>query len=763
MNFAQRLGTTGLIVVTTIAAMFTVLVAGGSGTLGLQPVRVLYLAMAALSLIPWLAIGIIKPNWRPKSRLLPALLVCIAVVAISTVTSRVPRLSLEMLGDIWLLVEVYLLLVALMRLPQIRLHFQRLALVLCVLVGVLYLVQVFFAWQTWWSLVGHLAIPPLRPGYIGLTLSPNPIATLVLTFGSFGLAAAVLGRITGPLTMVTVGLLVAVVTLITGSRGAWLGAGLGVLAVGATAFALQADVRERARQLLRSRLAIAGLAMAIALVAVGGLLAALSGRLTLVDPGYRAGFTRASLQMFDSSPLTGVGPGVWPTLRAANTLPTDPDLYIPHAHSVYFQTLAEFGLLGILAGAILVGALAALFLRSVRTGDPMRQRVAYAGLFGVVLLAGQQFADMLMNVPAVLLAVVLPIAWLDTQSFDDAVRRPWRKAVGPFARALPLAAGAITIVILVGLARIESTAGIASDGVDAANEGEWQLAAQLSSQALIQDPDLNLYRFQAGVAEANAGDLMAAARDLEAAAMADDYRYAWLDLAAVRWQAGDTSGASDALDRAERLGLQRAPVAVAAGWLRLQLGDDNRAITDFAAGLSLLPSLADDPFWNSASGPPGGIQRVVAAFPVDTDPAVKLQVHLIVRDMASAAEDLRILSPSDPELYAALLAAWQGDATAWATMQSLASMRPLDGTVVSWCRFVAMYRGDHALSDDYGTWVAITGSPNAASPSVGRLSFGAIRDTPSYVLDDYGTLYRRQNLSAQVTAPLPQLVLQDHP
>ncbi len=44
--------------------------------------------------------------------------------------------------------------------------------------------------------------------------------------------------------------------------------------------------------------------------------------------------------------------------------------------------------------------------------------MGYAALFGVVLLAGQQYADMLMNVPAVLLAIALPIAWLDAMSLD---------------------------------------------------------------------------------------------------------------------------------------------------------------------------------------------------------------------------------------------------------------------------------------------------------------------------------------------------------
>lgn len=763
MRLVQRLSATLLVVATTAGATFTVLVAGGSGSLDIGVIRVTFLVMAAVALLPWLAVAVWRPSWSPSSRLMPALLFSIAVFAVSTITSRAPRLSVEMLGYAVLISEVYVLLVALMRRPAMRLHLERLALTMCVLVCALYLIEVFQAWIVLWGLVGHIAIPPLRPGYQGLLIGPNPIATVALVLGSFGLASHFGADRAGRAAIVLLIALVLATTFVTGSRGAWFGAGLGSMAAIVAALVVMPDVRPRLRSILRSRLVAMALLIGIPLAGGGAALAALSGRLTLGDPGYRAGFTHASLQMFDSAPLTGVGPGTWATLRAANSRPTDLDLYIPHAHSIYFQTLAEFGFLGIIAGVVLVIALAGLIVRSVRSGDPVRQRVAYAGLFGIVLLAGQQFADMLMNVPAVLLAIALPIAWLDARSFDDPEGQTSQPAAGLVVRGLPLAMALAVGVVLVGLARIESAAGIAGEGVDAANSGDWQLAAQLSREALRQDPDLNLYRFQAGVAEANAGDLTGATRDLEAAALVDDYRYAWLDLAAAKWKAGDDNGARDALDRAERLGLQRAPVAIAAGWLRLQLGDEGRAITDFAAGLNLLPTLADDPFWDSASGPPGGIQGVVGALPPDTDPNVRLQIHLILGDTASAAEDLRILSPTEPELYAAIMAAWLGDDVAWATMQSLASTNPLDGTIVSWSRFVAMYRGDDQLSGDYERLVTITGSPNVASPFVGRISFGSILGSPLDLLDDYGTLYRRPNLRAQVIAPLPQLVLQDHP
>lgn len=765
MTLYQRLSTTLLVVATTIGATFTVLVAGGSGSLDLPAIRVIYLVMASVALVPWLAVAVVRPSWRPSSRLAPAIVVCLGIFAVSTLTSRVPRLSAEMLGYALLLIELYLLLVALMRRPALRLHFQRLALIMSVLVCALYLVEVFRAWLVWWDLVGHLAIPPLRPGYLGLFLSPNPIATVVLTLGAFGLAASGIGGRAGRVVTVAVAILALVVTFITGSRGAWLGAGLGVIAVFSAALLAHPENRRRAGAVLRSRFAVIALVVGIPLVTAAGVLAALSGRLSLDDGGFRAGFARASAQMFEASPLTGVGPGTWGVLRASNTIPTDPDLYIPHAHSVYVQTLAEFGLGGVVAGIAILAALGVLSAGAIRSEDPSRRRVGYATLFGVVLLAGQQFADVLMNVPAVLLALALPIAWLDAAAQPSATERPadGQHRSTRWGPAIPLGAAIATCVIIVGLARIEAVAGIASQGVQAANADAWAEATRLAGEAVAGDPDLNVYRFQLGVSVANAGDLQLAERSLHASATADDYRYAWLNLAAVRWKLGDPSGAREALARAERLGLQRTALAIAAGWLRQQLGDEQAATEDYATAVGQMPTLADDPFWTSPSGPRGGLTTILQAVQQRASPTTMLQIHLILGQLDLARQDVAALSPSDPDMYRLLIPAWEGDAEAWNALQAEAASRPLDPAPASWCRLIATYMGDEPLARKYRTWLVIATFPDSGLPIVGRLVFDSAKALPTYILDGYGTLYRRQVPSVQVVDLLPQVVLQDLP
>ena len=65
----------------------------------------------------------------------------------------------------------------------------------------------------------------------------------------------------------------------------------------------------------------------------------MSGRLTLNDDGFRAGFAEASLRIFASSPLVGSGPGTWQVLRAANTPATD--VWLPDGDSRVIVALSR--------------------------------------------------------------------------------------------------------------------------------------------------------------------------------------------------------------------------------------------------------------------------------------------------------------------------------------------------------------------------------------------------------------------------------------
>ena len=593
--------------------------------------------------------------------------VVLGAFGLATITSRVPRMSVEMLGYAYLLVLVYLLLVTLMRRPELRLHFERLALVLCLVVCGLYLLQVFQLWNEWWSLVGRLAIPPMRPAYVGVALgSPNPLATLVLILGAFSLATIRLpGRRGQVVALVIVGS-VGITTFITTSRGAWLGLGVGLVVTGGAAILASPDVRHRARSVTRSRSGTIAALLVVGVLALVGTAAALTGRLTTDDGGYRAGFAQASFRMIESAPITGVGPGTWAVLRAQNMTSGDPDQFVAHAHNIYLQTLAEFGVVGVLAAAVLAASLGLLIVASMRSDDRSRRRVAYACLFGVVLFAAQQVADVLVNVPALLLALALPIAWLDATSAPS-VPQPssaTRTVPESVQRLLPLAAAVLTAIVLVGLVRIESAAATAERSVNSATAGDWADALGQISAAVEADPDLPVYRFELGMSAANVGDWEQAGKALSISARTDDYPYAWLNLAAVRWKLGDDAGARDALARAERQGLQRTPIALAAGWLQQQLGNDEAAMVDYATAIAQEPTLVDDPFWSSSNAPPGGLAALLPLVNERASPESRLQIDLILGKFDEAQVAVATLDPSASGFYSHLIPAWQGDPSA---------------------------------------------------------------------------------------------------
>lgn len=769
---SSRLTAAFSVVTITAAAAFAILVAGGSGTLEQSTVRLLYDAPAVVVIAVWLVLSAWRPTWLPASRLLPAILAVLGVFAVTTVTSRSPRLSVEMLAYAALLAGLYLLLVALMRQRHVRDALGPVALGLCLLVCLLYLLQVLQAWQAWWGAVGHVALPPMRPAYLGLTLgSPNPIATLVLLLAAFGLAATI-SR--GPVPAVVVGpvvVLALLVTVISGSRGAWMGSVAGLVACAVMGLVARPDLRMRGRAFARSRRGVMLGAAVLLLVGLTAIFAAHSGRLTFGDDGYREAFWAASLRMFRSSPLVGVGPGVWQLLRASYETATEPDLYIPHAHDIYLQTLAEFGLLGVMAGALVVLLLGSLLLDSMRSSDAQRRRVGFAALFGVVLLAGQQVVDMLMNVPALLVAIALPLAWIDatsqsvTSCAGDGCALPGNGRPGS-RRLLALGGAALAALILVGLLRVESIAGTSEQVASLADAGHWARALAPARAAAAADPAVTSYEFVLGVVAANTGDLALASAALTTSATADDYTYAWLDLAAVRWQMGDIAGTRSALTRAERLGWQRAPLALAAGWLRLKTGDVDAAVADDAAALVAAPTLAADPYWRSSAALHDLWPRILADARAQvarspgsaSDHAVSLfALDVISGNRAAVPGDEAAMTPTDRNLAQLVMPAWDGVPGAEARLQARAELHPLQPGPVSWCQLIAARHGEVALVERYRVWIG-QGLPSA--PPVDRITFGRPQPLPGG-LDRYGSLYRRVVPADQVAAALPQIAYVD--
>jgi tetratricopeptide (TPR) repeat protein len=479
----------------------------------------------------------------------------------------------------------------------------------------------------------------------------------------------------------------------------------------------------------------------------------------------RVALYASGVRMFQASPLVGLGPGTWVVERPTYTLTSEIDYFIPHAHDIYFQTIAEFGLLGIVGGLVALLCLAWLIRDGITDADPVRRRFGWAALFATAYFAAHQLLDFYPNMPATLFAWAIPIAYLDATS-----RRPiltpnakWLVAWGSGARPI---AGVLAVVVLVSsvawLAKSEAAAAQMDRGVTLANAGNWSGALPLFRDAAAADPAMPPYQLAVGIAAANTGDLKAAADALARSTRADNLPAAWLDLASVRADQGDGDGARDALIQALRLGHQVAAINMGAGAVLLSLGDEQQATAAFALAIDQIPSLAGDPWWQSSPAL-ATIWPDILAQAVQEYPGGAFEIALSTgdRQRAQTAADL-IADPASREFAGLVIQAWFADKAATDALYARAGVKPLDPGVLGWAARVASRSGDYGRAAAFRSWA------NTVSPDAGTAGFEVrVRASHSSAnLAGIGSLfyghylYRRPTPWDLLVTSLPQIVYQ---
>src|SRR5205085_5025173 len=81
-----------------LVAIYGLLVGGAWLGIYTAQLRVVTMFVTAVLLGAWTLVAIRSPSWRPRSALWPAMVAVLASMTISTITSRVQRVSLEYLG-----------------------------------------------------------------------------------------------------------------------------------------------------------------------------------------------------------------------------------------------------------------------------------------------------------------------------------------------------------------------------------------------------------------------------------------------------------------------------------------------------------------------------------------------------------------------------------------------------------------------------------------------------------------------------------------
>src|SRR5206468_6783909 len=112
-------------------------------------------------------------------------------------------------------------------------------------------------------------------------------------------------------------------------------------------------------------------------------------RLLTISGSHRYQFWQAAVGAWESRPWRGIGPGTFEFWWAAHNSLSE---FARNAHSLYFETLAELGLVGLaLVCAIFVGTLAAgsrAVVRACASASKPALAAAVAGLAGFVAAAG---------------------------------------------------------------------------------------------------------------------------------------------------------------------------------------------------------------------------------------------------------------------------------------------------------------------------------------------------------------------------------------
>jgi O-antigen ligase len=742
-----------------LCVAYVVIVGGGYAGIDLPLLRLLNLGVAVAGLFAWALLAWRRPDWRPRSAIWPALLIPIGMLALTSLTSPFPRLGLDYLAWAVLLVVLYLFLVRILAIPYAQARIGWLLAGLGILLSVTYVALVVGHWLEWWDLLGRVDPPMLRPAYTRMLIGGPTIVAPVLVLlaaggaGGTGLATGRRRLVVGTLALATL-----LAVFLSGTRGAWLALAGALVVTGVAVYLTRRDHVHRAARDGRLR-AGAAVMLAILAVAMVVFIPALLDRLSIVADGGRTYYATTALRMFADAPLFGQGPGNWAARRMVFSEAGDPDISVAHPHNIYVLTLAESGLVGMLAGAAALVVLSWLIMRALRGHDPVRQRWAFAATFVLVYLSINATVDSFANLPVVIILAAIPVAVLDAGSRHGFGQR-WLH-VGARTRArihatVTVSVFAAAALAVIALVRIESFAIEHQRAVAAIDRGDWAAAMAPARAAVAGDPDMIPYRVTLGLGAAATGDWSVAASAFEAAADADGLPHSWLNLALARHRSGaPTNEVVDALERASRFG-DDPSVAIATVDLYTRLGMIDEAVAQAADLLAARPTLAADPVWTSGS-------PLAAIFPAALEAAMELgpsQWELAL--MAGDDEEARELAGGDGnDLADLVIDAWTGDTGALAELQTEARLHPYDTATVSWAARLSAKAADAGAASDFRRIIVFTteapgrtGFESGIVPPGSAAMAGALPGDSVYGADGY----RRVTPDRLLAAGLPSVV-----
>jgi tetratricopeptide (TPR) repeat protein/O-antigen ligase len=543
-----------------------------------------------------------------------------------------------------------------------------------------------------------------------LSAPPRPVSTL----GNANAFAAVLvalmpliwarrrhaqGAVRAALTIYL--LAAALLLLLTTSRGAWIGAAVGVGA---------AAVLDCPRAALRRRLIWVGVgAVGVSILLLPTLNAvgrSVDTRLWIYD---------AALRTFAAQPTAGSGAFTFGRDLARHySTPT----YEPHAHahSLILHVMAELGIAGMIALALTL-ILSALALLRAHQRAPDREKTLIIGAAGA--LCGM-LTHHLFDVPSMMPAVAL-IGVVILAAGVSAPERSWgmwrRGALTALLIAL-VGSGIWSALIYQNFWNTVTRFAPSGDYAAGASELESVIAADPRHPAYIYTQGM-LWGLAAWAGDADAAERGAAAFE-RFTALEPDYSMGWVNLAALRAQMGDVSGALSAWKAASDRALTAWSIHYRWGVYAEAQAEPDLARTAYQRALNATPDIVLLPEWDESS-----LRRALAD-------GVSL---------TGAGEAVRLLIAGDAEGAAAIWFAsgFRANPPGYAVVHALDGWIALERGDLAEARRLSDLAAASAVSREDSAWAALIAArvrmAEGVDPEAVRTAVIAARTSPPLAAD----------------------------
>jgi len=594
--------------IVVLLALLYVSAIGGTraGTYHFPLVAFSHLLIFAL-LAWWTTRRLARGRWLPRTPLDLPILVFYLLNVVSTLLSVNPRVSVENLAHLTIIILVYYIVIDSLLSGWKTSDFVRPMLLVA---GVLILAALaeLVVWLGIWFVGTGEVSPLLTLGEYRRRLVMGPVNVLAwyivlllpLALAQLLSARSLRARMNLGLLAICSGLVLAS----TLSRSGLIG-----MAVALATFTVMTVVARtrHARVSLRSflrRPATISIFVVAVLLGVALLPAAtniMSARLYTVSVRFE--LWRAAAEIIASRPLLGGGPGTFGYLlhQVPDSNPYAPDMFYNSAHNGLINVAAESGLASSFVALWLIAAVTATGWRYLRdtTATRYAQDIISACVAGIVGL----LASTLFDVPW-----VFPLTTLYVVLFSAMIVRPYcspRPMAGLCVRGMTVAAlGLVAIVLIWG----DVAHFFQQRAIDALRDGRFETAITGLETSVAVDPCLTMYHFQLGIARAYFGlendDQAAIHQAIQAHeeeisrggdAAINNGNLAWLE-----WNVGDLDEALAHMQRASAQAPRDSYYKLGLGFLLETTGDYHMAGEAYSAAVTATPTLIDSAFWQTS-------------------------------------------------------------------------------------------------------------------------------------------------------------------